>query len=93
MSVDSYTIVDPTNIVYNTTTVAGACDMNVVHLEACPAEPYSVYSVTYTDVCGGVNGVNDQGVIVDSIQNFTFANDSSLVCSDYCISGITLNCN
>lgn len=78
MAVDSYTLVNATNIVYNTTTNAGSCAMNVVHLEASPAAPYSVYSVTYKDICGGVNGVDGGGVIVDGTQNYTFSDTSSL---------------
>lgn len=81
MQMDSYTIGDDTgtDIVHNGTVVSGECATMTVHLEALQAEPYGVYGVSYGtgENCGGVVGVDAQGVAVESAQNFTYDNPAS----------------
>ncbi|KAJ4393009.1 hypothetical protein N0V93_002213 [Gnomoniopsis smithogilvyi] len=79
MEVVSYTIADTTgtDIVYNTTTPAGSCDATAVHVEALPVAPYTVYAVTYGDVCGGVDAIDATGVAVESLQNYTYPGTSA----------------
>lgn len=83
MQVDSYTLGDSmgTDIIHNGTIVSGECPTMSVHVEALQAEPYDVYAVSYGsgNNCGGVVGVDAQGVAVESVQNYTYDNsDSSL---------------
>lgn len=74
MDVVSYTIADTTgtSLIYNSTTPSGSCDTTAVHVEALPVAPYTVYAVSYGDVCGGVDAVDDAGVAVETVQNYTY---------------------
>lgn len=76
----SYTIADDkgSELIYNTTTVIGTCATGAVHVEANPVAPNAVYGVTYKDICGGVASVDAAGVVVESEQNFTYSDSSSL---------------
>lgn len=81
MQVDSYTLGDSTgtDIIHNSTVVSGECATMSVHVEALQAEPYGVYAVAYGTGgnCGGVVGVDTQGIAVDSVQNYTYDNAAS----------------
>lgn len=81
MQVDSYTLADSTgtDIIHNGTVVSGECATMSVHVEALQAEPYGVYAVAYGTGgnCGGVVGVDAQGVAVESVQNYTYDNAAS----------------
>ncbi|KAK2602153.1 hypothetical protein N8I77_008709 [Diaporthe amygdali] len=58
----------------------GTCATTTVHAEALQVEPYGVYGVSYGSGsnCGGVAEVDERGVIIASIQNYTYASASSL---------------
>lgn len=81
MQIDSYTLGDSTgtDIIHNGTVVSGECATMSVHVEALQAEPYGVYAVAYGTGgnCGGVVGVDTQGVAVESVQNYTYDNTAS----------------
>jgi carboxy-cis,cis-muconate cyclase len=77
----SYTIKSPTSIIYNTTTVAGTCGGKTIHVEALQVPPYTVYGVPWygkDNNCGGVMAVDEQGVIIKTVQNYTYSPGSSL---------------
>lgn len=82
MQIDSYTIADSagTEIIHNGTVVSGECATMTVHVEALQVAPYTVHTVSYGSAngnCGGVVAVDDQGVAIESIQNFTYTNAAS----------------
>ncbi|KAF2670401.1 3-carboxy-cis,cis-mucoante lactonizing enzyme [Microthyrium microscopicum] len=77
----SYAVTSPTSIKYKTTTVAGTCAARTIHVDALQVPPYTVYGVPWYGAdnnCGGVMAVDDQGVIVKSVQNYTYSPGSAL---------------
>lgn len=82
MTVSSYTIESAESIIHKSTTAANSASdatAGSVYVEASPAEPYSVYAVSYKDIDGGVAAVDETGVTTEEVQGFQFANESSLV--------------
>jgi carboxy-cis,cis-muconate cyclase len=61
--------------------VAGTCTTKTIHVEALQVPPYTVYGVPWygkDNSCGGVMAVDENGVIVKTIQNYTYSPGSAL---------------
>ncbi|KAI1486408.1 hypothetical protein F5X96DRAFT_238692 [Biscogniauxia mediterranea] len=75
-----YTLASATGITYDSTIAAGGdCNGTAIYVVADPNPPYAVYGSLFggTAGCGGVMSV-EQGVLTESIQNYTYFSTSGV---------------
>jgi carboxy-cis,cis-muconate cyclase len=79
---DSYTLASSTDILYNTTVAMGGnCSSSkAIFVVAASESPYAVYGTPFgnTADCGTVMSVDENGILSEVIQNYTYKSTSGV---------------